>query len=135
MSNLNMYERNSFGSTILVDSEVAQKMIKNYNYAIRRLDALHSELSSLEVSNNLPTEINLLKPMFNKYVIMGCDCSFGKNDEDLIHVLSQIEMCYKVLLGKEHYNVGDILYMYNTITNAKEFFESKLEELESLYLP
>ena len=131
---LRVSENKSFEMPDL-DLDVVQKIIKSCKHAINCLNDLHDELAQIDLSDNISTQINVLKPKFNKYVIMGCDCSFEKSDEDLIHVLSQIEMCYKVLLGKERYNVGDLFYMENTLTRAREFFEYKLDELNSLYQP
>lgn len=135
MENMRNYSFNSDFDLPNLDPEVVQNMINSFNHAIRSITSLRNELAQIPINNSLTVKINMLKPQFNKYVIMGCDCSFDKLDDDLLQILSQIEMCHKVMLGKESYTVGDLFYMYNTLARAQDFFEYKLEYLRASFQP
>lgn len=118
-----------------VNPDDAKLLMRNLHHAIDAIEKLSDELSNIKIDANTNISITLLKPKFSKYVLMGSDCSLEKENSEILHTLSQIDMCYKVLLCKTSYTIGDVIYMINTLSNAKVFFEHKLEDVCELLQP
>ena len=114
--------------------EDAEKMARNLRRAITQIEKFLTELSNIKLSGNSNLELTLLKPKFSKYALIG-DCTLEKNDSDILHMMSQIDMCYKLLLMKSSYTFGDVIYVNETMSKAKELFERKLEEVDELLRP
>lgn len=120
---------------VALSIEDAEKMARNLRRAITQIEKFLTELSNIRLSENSNLELTLLKPKFSKYALIGDDCTLEKDDSNILHMISQIDMCYKLLLMKSSYTFGDVVYVSETMSKAKELFERKLEEVDELLSP
>ena len=121
------------GRMYFVSTEEAEIMFRAFRHALNNIKVLRSDMASIRLDTNSGMEFNALKYRLNKYSLFGSDCSWRSHDADLQHIIDSIDMCCKLLLMKSIYTLGDVTYVYKTLSDVEETINIKMAELEEMY--
>lgn len=129
----NLVSEKTNGRIAFISAEYAEVMFRAFRHALNAIGGLKDDLSRIQLDKDSCMEFHALKYRLNKYTIFGSDCTWKNQDSELVHVIDMIDMCYKLLLMKSFYTLGDVVYMHRVLTDMEETITKKMKELEEMY--
>ena len=123
---------NGVPMSLRMQPELCERLVRDLRQALENLRDIKEEFGQINLDSSLGIRISGFKSKLNKYVLVGCDCSWSRVDSELNQALTRIDMCYGILMNKSKYTVSDICYVSRTLDEIKKVFEEKLELFEEL---
>ncbi|MBQ9279471.1 MAG: hypothetical protein IJ215_00230 [Clostridia bacterium] len=129
-----MYRDTSFSNLILVHPDKISEVIEDLRQAVVRVDRTLEEFRCIRLDGMLAQNIANYRSKLNKYALLGSDCSWREYDEELASAISNIDMCYGILMNTQNFYIGNLVYVCQMLEMVRDTFENKIEEYREYLL-